>query len=204
MPDYSIYGITDTAYGFLTRGCPRACPFCIVSAKEGRKSIQVADIDEFWKGQRNIKLLDPNITACKDCDRLFDELIETKAWVDFTQGLDARCLTETQTEKLNHMKIKMLHFAWDNYEFDTYDRLKRTRPFLKYDHRRLVVYVLVNFNTTIEQDLERIYKLKELDCDPYVMIFDKPNAPKEIKQMARWCNNRWIFKSCERFEDYRR
>ena len=24
-PDYSIYGITDTAYGFLTRGCPRGC-----------------------------------------------------------------------------------------------------------------------------------------------------------------------------------
>lgn len=34
-PDYGLYGITDTAYGFLTRGCPRGCPFCIVKPKEG-------------------------------------------------------------------------------------------------------------------------------------------------------------------------
>lgn len=29
-PDYELYGIKDTAYGYLTRGCPRQCPFCIV------------------------------------------------------------------------------------------------------------------------------------------------------------------------------
>ena len=34
-PDYSLYNITDTAYGFLTRGCPRGCQFCIVKNKEG-------------------------------------------------------------------------------------------------------------------------------------------------------------------------
>lgn len=34
-PDYSLYGITDTAYGFLSRGCPRGCTFCHVKAKEG-------------------------------------------------------------------------------------------------------------------------------------------------------------------------
>ena len=28
-PDYELYGIKDTAYGYLTRGCPRQCPFCI-------------------------------------------------------------------------------------------------------------------------------------------------------------------------------
>lgn len=46
-PDYSIYGLKDTAYGFLTRGCPRACPFCIVAEKEGRKSCKVADVSEW-------------------------------------------------------------------------------------------------------------------------------------------------------------
>lgn len=49
-PDYELYGITDTAYGFLTRGCPRGCKFCIVSGKEGRRSHKVADLSEWWGG----------------------------------------------------------------------------------------------------------------------------------------------------------
>lgn len=55
-PDYSIYGITDTAYGFLSRGCPRGCSFCHVEAKEGRASRKVADLSEFWRGQKNISV----------------------------------------------------------------------------------------------------------------------------------------------------
>lgn len=50
-PDYGLYGITDTAYGFLTRGCPRGCSFCIVGKKEGMRSRKVADLNEFWGGR---------------------------------------------------------------------------------------------------------------------------------------------------------
>lgn len=201
-PDYSLYGITDEAYGFLTRGCPRGCPFCIVAEKEGKASKQVAELNEFWRGQKNIKLLDPNITASKECEKLFDELIESKAEIDFTQGLDARVITDKAVWQINHMKVDMLHFAWDNYEMKTYEKLKRIRPLLKMNHRKLAVYVLTNFNTTHEQDLERVMKLKELDYDPYVMVYDKPNAPKITKQLQRYVNNRFIFRSCE-WEDYK-
>lgn len=64
-PDYSLYPdmTYDTAYGFLTRGCPRHCSFCIVGDKEGLYSRKVADLTEFWRGQKNIKLLDPNLLA---------------------------------------------------------------------------------------------------------------------------------------------
>lgn len=200
-PDYSLYG-TDKAYGYLTRGCPRHCPFCIVGDKEGLKSHQVADLNEFWNGQKEIVLLDPNITASKECEKLFDDLINTKARIEFNQGIDIRCLTDKGAEQLNQMRVNMIHFAWDNYEMKTYEKLKAMRPLLKYDRRRLEVYVLVNFNTTIEQDLERIYKLKELEYDPYVMIFDKPHAPKEIKRLQRWVNAKWIFHSTD-WEEYR-
>ena len=69
-PDTSIYwekipATKSTAYGFLTRGCPRGCEFCVVGHKEGRRSVKVADLDEFWSGERNIDLLDPNFFACR-------------------------------------------------------------------------------------------------------------------------------------------
>lgn len=96
----------------------------------------------------------------------------------------------------------MIHFAWDNYEFQTYEKLKQFRPLLDKSGRLLRVYVLTNYNTTTEQDLERIYKLKELDYDPFVMIYDKPHAPRIAKAIQRWCNNKYIFRVCDRFEEY--
>ncbi|SFA70543.1 radical SAM protein [Clostridium frigidicarnis] len=201
-PDYSLYNIKDTAYGYLTRGCPRGCEFCIVAEKEGQCSKKVADLNQFWNGQKEIKLLDPNLIACAQWKELLQQLIDSNSWVDFTQGLDIRLMTDEKAKMINKLKLKMLHFAWDNYEFKTYEKLKEFRPLLDFNFRKLRVYVLTNFNTTIEQDLERIYKLKELDYDPYVMIYEKWNAPKNIKQLQRWVNSKWIFRSCDKFEDY--
>ena len=201
-PDYALYGITNTAYGFLTRGCPRNCSFCIVSKKEGRESRTVADLNEFWAGQKNIKLLDPNLLACCDWKWHLQQLGKSGAWVDFTQGLDVRLMDEEKAAYLKQVKCKMIHFAWDNYEFETYKKLQQIRPLLPYDSRKLRVYVLTNFNTVQEQDLERIYKLRELGYDPFVMVYDRERAPKRIKRVQRWCNNKWIFRSVERFEDY--
>lgn len=200
-PDYELYGGGDRAYGFLTRGCPRSCKFCIVSEKEGNTHT-VADLDEFWRGQKEIMLMDSNITASKDCEKHFDTLIKSGALINFEGGLDIRFLTDKGAEQLNQMKTSMIHFAWDNYEFNTYEKLKRFRPMFKTDGRHLRVYVLTNFNTTHEQDLERVYKLKALDYDPYVMVFDKPNAPKATRNLQRWCNNKFIFRAVDRFEDY--
>ena len=53
-----------------------------------------------------------------------------------------------------------------------------------------------------EENLYRIYTLSSLGYDPYVMVYDKPHAPKEIKRLQRWCNNKIIFKKVPRFEDY--
>lgn len=133
FPDYSLYGIRDRAYGFLTRGCFRNCPFCIVTEKEG-KTHTVAELSEFWNGQREIILMDSNITASKDCERLFDDLIRSGSIINFEGGLDIRLLTEKGAAQINEMRTSMVHFAWDNYEFDTYEKLKHKpagffRPF---------------------------------------------------------------------------
>jgi hypothetical protein len=207
-PDYSIYPelTKDTAYGFLTRGCPRGCEFCIVASKEGRRSYKVADLSEFWNGQKYIKLLDPNILACKEHPDLLKQLIDSKAYVDFNQGVDIRLTNEANIRILNQVKFKEIHFAWDNakddlrHYFSEYARLSARKPHGAYG----MVYVLVNFNSDMEENLYRIYTLREMGYNPYVMVFDKPNAPKAIRDLQRWCNNKWIFKSCPDFKDYKK
>jgi hypothetical protein len=207
-PDYSIYPelTKDTAFGFLTRGCPRGCKFCIVAGKEGRRSIKVADLSEFWRGQKNIELLDPNILACRQHPDLLQQLIDSGACVNFNQGLDIRLTTEANISLLNQIKVKEIHFAWDNAEDDLKPYFERYRDLAKHKpHGRYgTVYCLVNFGSTMEQNLYRIYTLRDLGYDPYVMVYDKPNAPREIKDLQRWCNNRFIFRSCDRFEDYKK
>lgn len=50
----------------------------------------------------------------------------------------------------------------------------------------------------------RIYILRSLNYDPYVMIYDKPNAQQIYLDLQRWCNNKIIFGAVEFFEDYNR
>ena len=205
-PDYSIYNIIDTAYGFLSRGCPRGCSFCHVEAKEGRKSYKVADLSEFWNGQKNIVLCDPNILACKDWKDLMQQLIDSKAWIDINQGLDIRLMTAEKAEMIKQMKVKELHFAWDRYEDKDIivPKFQEFKQITKLDIRKLIVYVLCNYDTTLEQDLERIYTLRELGYWAYVMLYDKEHIPRghTYKKLQRWVNNRFIFAKCKTFEDY--
>ena len=146
-PDYSLYPdlTKDTAYGYLTRGCPRNCAFCLVSQKEGRVSRKVADLSEFWRGQKYIKLMDPNILACREHLELLGQLADSGAYVDFTQGLDARLLNTKNVDLLNKIKVKEIHFAWDDPQeymepvFQWYAEHAARKPHGKY----ATVYVLV-------------------------------------------------------------
>ena len=202
-PDYSIYGITDTAYGYLTRGCPRGCRFCIVAEKEGKQSKKVATLENFWRGQKYIKLLDPNLLACPDWKELMQELIDSKAWVDFTQGMDIRLMTAEKADMIRQCKVKMLHFAWDNPDDElTFEKLKEYRKAFSLPDEKCKVYVLSNFNSTHEQDLERVYRLRDIGYDPFVMVYEKWNAPKETRRLQRWCNNKIIFRAESDFTKY--
>ncbi len=207
-PDYSLYPelTRDTAYGFMSRGCPRGCDFCHVGVKEGRCAYKVADLSEFWRGQKNIILLDPNTIACKEWKDILIQLIDSGAWVDFSQGVDIRLMTEEKAEMIKRIKVKNIHFAWDRYEDKDkiLPKFKEFKEISGYGYQMLTVYMLCNFDTTFEQDLERVYTLRDLGYNPYVMLYDKGNIPKahRLKHLQRWVNNRIIFRSCEKFEDF--
>ena len=203
-PDYNLYPQFPEAYGFLTRGCPRNCGFCIIGGKEGCRSIQVAELSEFWRGQKIIKLLDPNLLACSDREKILRSLIDSNAWVDFTQGLDIRLTDKYIAEMLKKIKIKYLHFAWDNPNEDLIGQFEMVKKVTGLECRKIAAYVLTNYNSSHKQDLYRVCKLREIGVDPYVMIYDKENAPRETRRLQGWVNNKRIWRKCERFEDYTR
>ena len=209
-PDYSIYGemTRDTAYGFLSRGCPRGCEFCHVKTKEGGKSYKVADLNEFWRGQKEIKLLDPNILACAEALDLLQQLADSGARVDITQGLDARLLTLEKIEIIKKIKIKMIHFAWDRPQDEKYivPKLKAFKEATGIRERDLTVYVLTNFGSSLEEDLHRVYTIRDIGMTPYIMIYNKENAPQKVKDLQRWVNNRtiWYRDPNAKFEDYKK
>ena len=204
-PDYSLYPdlTKDTAFGFLTRGCPNNCAFCIVTKKEGRISRKVADLSEFWRGQGHIKLLDANLLACKERSYLLNQLSDSGARVDFTQGLDARFVTEEIALALKNIKTERVHFAFDfmKNEKQIIKGLETYQEVVCPPKGTAIVYMLTNFDTSLKQDLYRVKVISELGYRPDVRIYRKPTAPQILRDLQRWCNNRFIYTSCK-FEDY--
>ena len=211
FPDYSIYPQFDFAVSMTSRGCPRGCSFCHVSQKEQKASIKVADVKDFWNGQKHIEVLDPNITACKDKRDLFSQYKATGATINFNQGLDIRLINEEDIHDINSMRLKDIHFAWDKptddleKQFRFYASKAKRKPHGTY----AAVYCLTNYEEVsteehIERALHRVYLLRDLGFDPYIMVYNKPSAPKEIKRLQRWCNNKFVFKSCIKFDDYKK
>lgn len=207
-PDYSLYPklTKDTAYGFLTRGCPRGCDFCHVGTKEGRSSVKVADLSEFWRGQKNIVLCDPNLIACKEWKDLLHQLIDSKAKIDINQGIDIRLMDKEKAQMVSQLKVRNIHFAWDKYE-DKEIILPKFRMFKEisgWGYQKMTVFILTNFNTTFEQDLERVYLLRNMGYNPYIMIYNKihTNGKDDVGRLQRWVNNRILFRSVDKFEEY--
>ena len=140
--------------------------------------------------------MDNNVLACDHGLQQIEEMGSQPVWVDFNQGLDARLLTPKNIAAIKRIKIKEVHFAWDlmKNSKQIIRGLNTWKRFGKKDRHGSwgTVYVLTNFNTTMAENLYRIYKLDKMGFDPYVMIYDKQNAPREVRLLQRWCNNKKV------------
>ncbi len=194
-PDYSIYPNCEYSIQLFSRGCPRKCSFCIVPEKEG--DIRPVKPMELNPNGNRIEILDNNFFANPEWRSAVDFLILCKQPVNF-HGVDARLLTDEMMVELNNLKhFKQIHMSWDNpnHRIDWLKIIKIISPY------KIMCYVLIGYNSTQEEDLHRVEKLRSLKIDPFVMPYNKNDEYQ--KRFARWVNHKAIFKSVK-WENYNR
>ena len=192
--------------GFTTRGCIRKCSFCIVPEKEGKIRIE-GDIYDIWDGKsKELMILDNNILALpKHFKKVCSQIRKEKLKVDFNQGLDIRLLTDEIAKSLNSIKHKSdLRFAWDNINDEKYI-LKGIEILKRKNCKRAMFYILVGFNSTIDEDLYRFRKLKELGQRVYCMRHKKVKGKRLYNDLSSWVNQQRFFNSMtfKRFQECR-
>jgi hypothetical protein len=208
-PDYSIYPVCKwydgkTAYGFLTRGCIRKCPWCIVPQKEGTIT-PYRDIETVLQGMKAAILMDNNVLASNHGLHQIERIIDLKCKVDFNQGLDARLVTDDIARMLSCVK-------WLNYIRFSCDTMNMIEPLMKAVERlnkygvknwRIFVYVLVNDVSDADR---RCSILKKAGITPFAQPyrdFTGKNSPTvEQVRFANYVNCHQIFKQIE-FKDYK-
>lgn len=199
-PDYSLYG-HPLSMGYLTRGCIRECPWCIVPKKEGKIHAH-ADIEEFLRHE-NVVLLDNNVLAHEHGIRQIEKIVRLKIKVDFNQGLDARLIDRPMAHLLSKVKwLKPLRLACDHQNMMT--PVRKAVEFLRWENTtptRFFVYVLVK---DVQDAIERVRFLKGMNLDPFAQPFRDPEGgepTQEQRDFARWCNHKAIYKKCS-WEEY--
>ena len=175
-PDYSIYPNLKHAYGFLTRGCPNHCSWCIVPKKEGGIHAN-SDIEDILQ-EKICNLMDNNILACDYGIRQIEKIIKLKVKVDFNQGLDARLIDRPTAKLLSQVRwLKPLRLSCDTMAILRHVK-KAVRYLREYNctPQRYFVYVMIKDTTDA---LRRINLLKKWNLDP----FAQPYIDYTVKQI---------------------
>lgn len=205
---YSLYKDCNYHLGFSMKGCRFNCKFCCVPKKEGRP-IKYNTIDEILinpNGGNRLMLLDNDFFGGEDWKINLERIIELKLKVCFVQGLNIRIITDEQAEllaKCNYQNSKFnqkyLTFAWDKYHDGKLVKVgieRCNKAGIPNNHMQF--FVLIGFDTTHDQNIERVMTLKELGCMPFAMPYNKDDPYQ--KSFTRWVNHRATFKSCSWIE----
>lgn len=197
-PDYDLYP-SYYSMGFTTRGCIRKCPFCIVPQKEGKHQ-RWMHIKDFHDDRFSVvRLLDSNWFVDKDWFfENTDYILENDLRI-IEEGMDIRLLDKDIAQRLKEIRFeKGMHFAFDSMSDEPHIRkgIKILKSVGINIRNEVQFYVLVNFNTTQEQDKYRCRLLKKLGTNPFVMAYN--NIKTEWTQrIGRWANRKEILWSCD-------
>ena len=200
MPDYNLYPAFQASLGFVTRGCIRSCPWCIVPSKEGRIHAH-AELEEFLRpGCRDVVLMDNNILAHEHGIMQLERSIALNLRIDCNQGLDARLIAadDALARLLSRVHwLKSIRLACDHKsQMPAVEKAVtaiRRHGGKKYNFS---CYVLVQ---EVEDALERVEFLRGLDVNPFAQPYREPGSktipPRPLRDFARWVNHKAIFKT---------
>lgn len=206
FPDYSLYPKCKHAIGFLTRGCIRNCPWCIVPKKEGEVRPYRTWREIKRPDSHDIVFMDNNVLACEHGLEQIENMCGEDVWVDFNQGLDARLIDDKVAGMLARLK-------WMNYirmSADTdamLDVVMGAIGLLKghgVKGSRIQVYVLIQDVKSAERRAITIRDSgSRVFAQPYRDFTNNIMPTQEQKDLARYINRREIFWTVKTFEEYR-
>ena len=209
VPDYSIYPSIDhkTAYGFLTRGCPNKCKWCVVPKKEGNIRPYM-DVDDIAIGGRtNLVLMDNNILACDYGIDQIRKIIDKRYRVDFNQALDARLVTDDVAKLLAKVRwIDVIRFGCDTPK-QIVECERAMKLIDEYGGKPAQYLMYTMIDKDIDEAYNRLshfkkYKNVRVVAQPFRDI-DNPSQiiPQWQKDMARWAMRRELYAKCD-FKDF--
>lgn len=206
-PDYSIYPDVDYAIGFLTRGCVRKCPWCVVPKKEGA----VAPYREWQEIKRpdskKIIFMDNNVLGSDYGIEQMAQMVgqDQDIRIDFNQGLDARLITPEVAEIIGRLKwMTFVRIACDTDAMLPVC-LEKAELMQKYGikPRQIFVYLLTQDIASAER---RAIALRSAGLQPFAQPYrdftTNAEPDRELKRFARWVNNKAVFKTIETFAEY--
>lgn len=206
-PDYTIYPDCDYAIGFLTRGCIRQCPWCVVPKKEGYIKPYATWEEIKRPDSRDIVFMDNNVLACNHGIDQMEKMIGKNIRIDFNQGLDARLIDRYVAMMLSKLKwIRFIRMSCDTDEMlgvvlRAIDMLKAAgvKPW------RVFVYILVKDIVSAEKRAILLRQTGvEVFAQPYRDFENKIEPSTEMKDLARWINRKEIFKTVNTFREYKK
>lgn len=209
-PSYTLHPDCNYHIGFSMKGCRFACKFCCVPKKEGRPkhNSYVDDLLINPNGGNKLVLMDNDFFGSPHWESDIKRIIELNLKICFIQGLNIRIITPDQARYLakcwyynSKFKQRYLTFAWDKFRDE--NRILKGIKICNdagVPTKHMQFFVLIGFDTTPEQDYERVMKLHEWGGMPYVMPYNKKDPYQ--KAFARWVNFRAIFKSVK-WKDYK-
>lgn len=198
MPDYSLYPDNIHSIGFLTRGCVRNCSFCVVPEKEGLIRFN-AHVTEFYNPSlKRIRILDNNLLAYSGWKDCLLELELLGVPIKF-ENFDFRLLTEEKAEVISKINVYGDYiFALDNpRDIPTFKKISPTLT--KYfPPWRPKFYILVGYDTTLEEDIKRVKLCWDRKFLPYITRHEN-YLTSEYKNfyidLCAWCNQPWFVKT---------
>lgn len=178
-----IYPVQDAYIAYTTRGCIRSCSFCAVPKIEPEyKSYipikdQIDNINNLYGSRRNLILLDNNILASKDLEKIINELVDlgfgvdnnnytyyrngrkitVKRYVDFNQGTDARLINKDTIKLLSKLSVSPLRIAFDYADEKSINNyVNAVRLAAEHGFKVLSNYILFNYKDTPEDFYKRL------------------------------------------------